>query len=138
MTLSLSKRSRWNGKHSRIIHLVLSTSCTVLEGLEDGSNYEKPVDGLIGKDQEPGETFSLLSAEKATERVKWQCEESGISYTGKAMIICGLALNSNGLWEEQQETPKWQSIIGKHRHNFDGEAVSPQRDDTVPSSAVNE
>lgn len=54
------------------------------------------------------------------------------------MIMCGLALNTNGLWEEKQLTPKLQSTIGKHRHHFDGEAVYPQREDTGPSIAINE
>lgn len=37
--------------------------------------------------------------------------ENGISYAWKSMLICGLALNTNGCWEERQLKPELQTII---------------------------
>ena len=37
----------------------------------------------------------------------------------EAMIICGLALNTNGRWEEKQLKPELQNIISKHRSEFE-------------------
>ena len=40
-----------------------------------------------------------------------QRDENGISHARKAMIICGLALNTNGRWEEGELKPKLQNIL---------------------------
>ena len=78
-----------------------------------------------GKILNPGKQFFLSLAKKATDRVNRQREENGITYARKAMIMRGLALNTNGLWEEQPLTPKLQSIIRRYRQHFDGEPGNP-------------
>ena len=60
-------------------------------------------------------------------------DENGITYARMALIMCDLALNTNSLWEEQQLTPKLQSILRRHRQHFDGEPVNPP-DHALPSS----
>ena len=37
------------------------------------------------------------------------------------MIKCGLAKQTNGLWEVRQLFPHLQNIIANYRSNFDGE-----------------
>jgi len=74
-----------------------------------------------GKVRNPGKHFFPKRAKKAVDRVNRQRDENGISYARKAMIMCGLALNTNGNWEIEQLTPALQTIIRKHRHHFDGE-----------------
>ena len=49
------------------------------------------------------------------------------------MIITGMALNTNGLWEERQFFPNLQNIINKYRNHFNGEEfveASTQGDST--------
>jgi hypothetical protein len=44
----------------------------------------------------------------------------GLSFAQKAMIRCGLLLDVNGIWHEEQLTPDLQSIIAKYRDHFNG------------------
>ena len=46
-------------------------------------------------------------------------DKDGLSYARKAMIMCGMALNTNGLWEVSQLKPSLQNIVRKHRAIFD-------------------
>ena len=48
-----------------------------------------------------------------------QRDENGITYARKAMILCGMSLNTNGIWEIGQLKPELQNIIRKHRAEFD-------------------
>ena len=77
-----------------------------------------------GKIMNPGKLFFLSLATKATDRVDRHRDENGITYTRKAMIMCGLALNTNGLWEEQQLTPRLQSIIRRYRPELHSSGAS--------------
>lgn len=51
-------------------------------------------------------------------------DSDGILYSRKVMMGCGLALNLNGKWEEQQLFPHLQVIVRKYRDNFNGKAVA--------------
>ena len=46
-------------------------------------------------------------------------DKDGMTYARKAMIMCGMSLNTNGVWEEKQLKPELQEIIKKHRAYFD-------------------
>lgn len=46
-------------------------------------------------------------------------DSDGLTYARKAMILCGMALNVNGKWEESQLKPSFQNIIHKHRALFE-------------------
>lgn len=72
-----------------------------------------------GKVANPGKTFFLRLAADSVRQVNNQRDAEGISYARKAMIITGMALNTNGQWEESQLTPALQNIINKHRGEFD-------------------
>ena len=50
-----------------------------------------------GKILNPDKRFFLWVAKKGTDRVNRQRGENGITYARKAMIMCGLALNINGI-----------------------------------------
>lgn len=51
-------------------------------------------------------------------------------YATKAMIMTGMSLNLNGLWEESQLTHDLQRIIAKHRNHLDSEPVLCEGDET--------
>lgn len=71
----------------------------------------------------PGKHFFLKLAADAVRDVNRQRDENRLTYVRKAMILCGLALNVNGVWEETQLSPELQAIINKHRVHFDGVPV---------------
>ena len=52
--------------------------------------------------------------------VNKQIDGLGLTYARKAMIMIGMALNSNGRWEGTQLTPQLQNIIQKHKEISDG------------------
>lgn len=72
-----------------------------------------------GKIANPGKTFFLKLASLCVCNVNSQRDKDGLRYAGKAMIIIGLALNTNGLCEISQLTPELQQIINKHNAIFD-------------------
>lgn len=72
-----------------------------------------------GKIANPGKTFFLRLAARCVRAVNLQRDADGLSYARKAMIITGLALNTNGIWEKSQLTPELQRIVTKHQAIFD-------------------
>lgn len=52
-----------------------------------------------------------------------QRDTQGLMFSCKAMIMSGMALNTNGIWEEIQLSQKLQEIIKKHRNHFNVEVV---------------
>lgn len=50
-------------------------------------------------------------------------DKNGLSYVRKAMVMCGLALNLNGGWEERQLSPELRKIVKKHMNHFEREPV---------------
>ena len=64
--------------------------------------------------------FFLKIASIAVEDVNLQTDAEWLTYSGKAMIRCGLAKQLNSLWEISQSFPHLQIIINKHRDHFDG------------------
>lgn len=59
-----------------------------------------------GKLCNPGNSFFLQLAARSVREVNMQRDADGLSYTRKAMIMRGLALNTNGSWEVDQLTPE--------------------------------
>ncbi|KAJ0397798.1 hypothetical protein ATCC90586_001667 [Pythium insidiosum] len=81
---------------------------------------QKPKNGSSwsGKLLNPGKSFYLQLAAHCAEKVSAARDEDGISLVRKAMIMCGLAKNLNGVWEEQQLKPELQAIIDLYREDF--------------------
>ena len=44
----------------------------------------------------------------------------GVSYAGKAMIGCGLALNTSGVWEVCQLSTELRKILEMYPNDFKG------------------
>ena len=63
--------------------------------------------------------YFLRLAADSVKDVNRMRDAEGLTYARKAMIMCGLALNTNGKWEETQLKPELQSIINRHRSIFD-------------------
>ena len=72
-----------------------------------------------GKIANPGKTYFLRLAARCVRKVNEQRDADGLRYARKAMIITGMALNTNGLWEVSQLTPDLQRIVRKHASVFD-------------------
>lgn len=58
-------------------------------------------------------------AATAVRYVNLQRDSDGLTYARKAMIMTGMAPNTNGLWEEGQLSSKLQEIVKKHRAHFE-------------------
>ena len=76
-----------------------------------------------GKIINPGKRFFLKLAVNCVRDVNRQRTSEGITYARKAMIRCGMSLNLNGKWEEDQLSNELQEIVAKYRNHFDGEPV---------------
>jgi hypothetical protein len=66
----------------------------------------------------PGKEFFLRLAADAVRDVNLMRDENGLTYSRKAMIRCGLALDVTGVWHEKQLSRELQLIISKHRKYF--------------------
>ena len=72
-----------------------------------------------GRLPNPGKAFFLRMAADAVRDVNAMRDKDGLSYARKDMIMCGMALNTNGLWEVSQLKPSLQNIVRKNRAIFD-------------------
>lgn len=77
-----------------------------------------------GKLPNPGKKFYLKLAADVIREVENERDKDGVSFTRKAMIGCGMALNFNGLWEVRQLFPHLQNIVSKYPENFNGQPVA--------------
>lgn len=77
-----------------------------------------------GKLANPGKRFYLKLAADVIKEVDNERDKNGVSFTRKAMIGCGMALNLNGVWEVRQLFPHLQEIVRKYKDNFDGTPVA--------------
>lgn len=71
-----------------------------------------------GRIKNPRKDVFLKLAKLSIDRVNRQRDENGMSYARKAIIIFGIALNTNRAWEEKQLSPVLKTIIIKHRMHF--------------------
>ena len=88
-----------------------------------------------GKLPNPSKHYFLELATAAVRDVNAQRDIEGPTYARKAMIRCGLALNTNGQWEERQLFPKLQNIIQRHRNHFEGAPVIANEGQVVGEGA---
>lgn len=72
-----------------------------------------------GKLHNPGKTYFIKLAARCIREVNSQRDAYGLTYARKAMIMTGMGLNTNGLWEVAQLTPELQAIVKKHSSVFD-------------------
>lgn len=86
-----------------------------------------------GKLQHPGKSYFLKLAADSVRAVNEQRDENGMTYARKAMIRCGLALDTDGIWRVEQLFPHLQTIVNKYRANFDGDEVTLPGDDATVS-----
>ena len=76
-----------------------------------------------GKLANPEKSYFLRIACAAVREVNEQKDNEGMKFPGKEMVRTGMALNTNGLWEERQLFARLQNIINKHWNHFNGEPV---------------
>ena len=67
----------------------------------------------------PGKSIFLRLDVDAVADVNAVRDENGLNYARKAMSSCGMALKTNGKWEEGQLKPELQRIINKNRDLFE-------------------
>lgn len=60
-------------------------------------------------------SFFLLLAASAVDYVNRNRDTDGLAYERKSKIMCGIALSTNGKWEERQLKPELQNIIKNHQ-----------------------
>lgn len=93
-------------------------------------------DTASGKIPNPGQRFFLELAAKSVMEVNQQRDEDGLTFARKAMIRCGLAKQSNGMWEVRQLFPHLQTIVSKHKVYFDGlDPDAPQAEPAQPEAS---
>ena len=66
----------------------------------------------------PGKPYSMNLAVKCASEVNAVIDHNGIPLVRKAMIRCGLALNTNGCWEIIQLFLHLQAIMQRHPMEF--------------------
>ena len=121
-------RERWNAKKWDMIRN--KEYQTSAGGKRQGS----------GKLKNPGKTYFLQLAADCVKQVNKMRDEHGQRYTRKAMVICGLSKDYDGVWRTSQLQPKLQELIKKYPEEFD--RPDPPADDEqegfdVPS-AIND
>ena len=82
-------------------------------------------DGLLssGKILNPGNPYFMNLAVECVSEVNASIDHDGIPSVRKAMITCGLALNTNGCWEIAQLFQHPQDIIQSYPMEFAGSEV---------------
>ena len=81
-----------------------------------------------GKLANLGKRFFLELAANAVRDVNGASHKDGVYYSRRAMIRCGLALDTDGKWKTEQLSRQLQAIIEKYMVNFDGKSVCLEDD----------
>jgi DDE superfamily endonuclease len=68
----------------------------------------------------PGKRYFLQLATNCVKAVNSMSAASGLSWSRKAMIRCGLSLGLNGEWSVEQLSPELREIIAKYPKDFQG------------------
>lgn len=74
-----------------------------------------------GKLQHPGRGYYLKLAARCVSEVNAMKDKDGLPLVRKAMIRCGLSLNTTGKWEKSQLFDFLQDIIRKYPSEFNGQ-----------------
>lgn len=78
---------------------------------------------LIGKTFKPWKMFYLQLAADVTGEVYSDRDLNGVLFSPKGMMRCGLELNLNEKWKDQQLLPHLQVIPDNYIKTFDGKIV---------------
>lgn len=65
-----------------------------------------------------GSPFLKLTADCLCE-ARGRVEDAGLNYARKAMILCGLSLDVDGIWRVAQLKPELQALVRKHDEMFE-------------------
>lgn len=60
----------------------------------------------------------------AVDDVNKQKDNEGISYARKAMLLYGMALNTEGVWKEEQLSLQLQGLVAQYRGHFEGRVTT--------------
>lgn len=69
--------------------------------------------------------FFRLAADTVGE-VSSMKDSKGILNARKALVMTGISLGYNNVWQEAELTQDLQEIIGKHRNHFEREPVTTE------------
>lgn len=76
-----------------------------------------------------GKSFFLRLAADSVAEVNRQRDADGLSFARKAMIMTGMAMNTNDRWEDKPHSLELQRMIRDHREYFEGKEVGESTDD---------
>lgn len=98
----------------------------VLQGnFRDGNNGS-------GKLANPGKYYFLKLGARAVQMARAKKDEDGINFARKSMVMCGLSLDTDGVWRVSQLKAELQVLVARHRELFDsvvaGEYVGEKKD----------
>ena len=102
-------RQKWNNKKWDLI--------TTNSFSDDVSSRN----GWSGKLTNPGKRFFLELAAEVTREINTRRDDSGMSLAQKAMVRCGLGVDSSGQWTKSMLFPHLSAIIDAYPAQFDGE-----------------
>lgn len=76
-----------------------------------------------GKLTNPGKQFFLQLAPESVQDVNREVDCDGMTYARKAMIRCGMSLDTNGSWSVDQIFPHLKNIVNEFLQYFGGDEV---------------
>lgn len=88
----------------------------------DAHKFESIIQGNFtetGRIKKPPHSFYLNLVKEVVDALNNKIID-GISLACKAMIICGLAPSTDGIWRTSQLTHELREIVEKHPDNFNG------------------
>lgn len=96
-------RKKWENKKAR----------DVMDGeFRDGA-------GGSGKLLNPGKHYFLKLGAEAVHTARLRTDDNGLNYARKAMILCGLSLDTDGIWRVKQLKKELRDLVQGHRALFD-------------------
>lgn len=105
-------KRRWNEKKWDLI---------VANNFSDNSSS---ANGWSGKLNNPGKRFFLELAADVVREVNARRDDSGMTLAHKAMVRCGLGLDSTGQWTTEMLYPHLRDIVEAYPDHFRGQIPS--------------
>lgn len=78
--------------------------------------------------------FFLRLADHSARKVNYMRDSKAISYACKEMVMTGMCLGYDMVWDECQLTQERQKINAKHHVNFGGASVTAENAKTESES----
>lgn len=75
--------------------------------------------GQAGTIPNPQKPFFLKLAADSVAEARNRVDKNGLNFSRKAMIRCGLSLDTDGIWREEQLKPELQSLLKKCKKLYD-------------------